>query len=135
MRAVLGQQITVRGAQQLAGKLVQLCHGPSEGLRNLPLNYVFPSPPQLAAADLSEIGMPNSRRNTLKNLAAAVIADPAFFDAADPLDLVIRKLRAVPGIGEWTAQYIALRAFRANDAFPATASLFFGALKNLGESY
>jgi AraC family transcriptional regulator of adaptative response / DNA-3-methyladenine glycosylase II len=132
VRAVLGQQITVRGAQQLAGKLVRLCHGPSEGLRALPLNYVFPSPSQLAAADLSEIGMPDSRRNTLKHLAAAVTADPTFFEATDSLDLIIRKLRAVPGIGEWTAQYIALRAFRANDAFPATDVVILRGAKELG---
>jgi AraC family transcriptional regulator, regulatory protein of adaptative response / DNA-3-methyladenine glycosylase II len=131
VRAVLGQQITVRGAQQLAGKLVRLCHGPSEGLRALPLEYVFPSPSQLAAADLSQIGMPDSRRNTLKSLAAVVIADPAFFEATDSLDLIIQKLRAVPGIGEWTAQYIALRAFGANDAFPATDVVILRGAKEL----
>ena len=64
--------------------------------------------------------MPDSRRNTLRCLAAAVIEDPAFFDVAGSLDVILRKLRAVPGIGEWTAQYIALRAFRKTDAFPAT---------------
>jgi AraC family transcriptional regulator of adaptative response / DNA-3-methyladenine glycosylase II len=120
VRAVLGQQITVRNAQQLAGKLVKLCHGPSGDLQDNPVKYVFPSPSQLAAADLTEIGMPDSRRNTLKSLAAAVMENPAFFEAAGSLDVILRKLRAVPGIGEWTAQYIALRAFRKTDAFPAT---------------
>lgn len=120
VRAVLGQQITVRSAQQLAGKLVRVCHGPSENLQDESLKYVFPSPSQLAAADLTLIGMPDSRRNTLRSLAAAVMEDPAFFDVAGSLDVILRKLRAVPGIGEWTAQYIALRAFRKTDAFPAT---------------
>jgi AraC family transcriptional regulator of adaptative response / DNA-3-methyladenine glycosylase II len=120
VRAILGQQITVRSAQQLAGKLVRLCHGPSEDLQDNSLKYIFPSPSQLAAADFTEIGMPDSRRKTLKSLAAAVMEDPAFFEVAGSLNVILRKLRAVPGIGEWTAQYIALRAFRKTDAFPAT---------------
>jgi AraC family transcriptional regulator, regulatory protein of adaptative response / DNA-3-methyladenine glycosylase II len=132
VRAVLGQQITVRGAQQLAGKLVRLCHGSSEGLHGLPLNYVFPLPSQLANADLSQIGMPDSRRNTLRSLTTAVIADPGFFEAGASLDLIIRKLRAVPGIGEWTAQYIALRAFGAHDAFPATDVVILRGARELG---
>jgi AraC family transcriptional regulator, regulatory protein of adaptative response / DNA-3-methyladenine glycosylase II len=132
VRAVLGQQITVRSAQQLAGKLVRLCHGSSENLQGIPLNYVFPSPSQLASADLSEIGMPDNRRNTLKSLAAAVVADPAFFEATESLDIIVRKLRSVPGIGEWTAQYIALRAFRATDAFPATDVVILRGAKELG---
>jgi AraC family transcriptional regulator, regulatory protein of adaptative response / DNA-3-methyladenine glycosylase II len=120
VRAILGQQITVRAAQQLAGKLVRLCGEPLADFNASGLGYIFPSLSRLAAADLGAIGMPNSRKNTLRRFAETVIANPNFFDASATLEETVSKLRCVPGIGEWTAHYIALRAFRETDAFPAT---------------
>jgi AraC family transcriptional regulator of adaptative response / DNA-3-methyladenine glycosylase II len=118
MRAVLGQQITVPAAIVLAGKLVarlgQPMAQPEPGL-----THVFPEPEAVAAADLSDLGMPRSRARTLSAVAAAVLADPNLFSAGRGLEQAVAQLRALPGIGEWTAQYIAMRLLREPDAFPA----------------
>ena len=113
MRAVLGQQITVVAAIRLGGKLVA-AHGalarPEDGL-----THVFPEPAAIAAAPL---GMPRSAR-TLSAVASAALADPTLFEAGNDLDVSVRRLREIWGVGEWTAQYIALRLLREPDAFPA----------------
>jgi AraC family transcriptional regulator of adaptative response / DNA-3-methyladenine glycosylase II len=122
VRAVLGQQITVTAARQLAGKLVAAYGEPldpaAEGDASR-LTTVFPRPERLAAANLASLGMPRSRAATLSALAAGAAADPRLFHAGHDLDGTVARLRALPGIGEWTAQYIAMRALREPDAFPA----------------
>jgi len=118
IRAVLGQQITVTAARRLAGKLAAEYGRPIEpGDHALPgLTTVFPRPERLAAADLSKLGMPRSRAATLSNLAAA---GPSLFRNGQDIEAAVANLKALPGIGEWTAQYIAMRALRDPDAFPA----------------
>jgi len=119
VRAILGQQITVGAATKLAGKLVA-AYGepvPFEG----GLTHVFPSPERLAGLDLRRLGMPSNRANALSSLAKAFAADRRLLhNCARGLDDAILRLRALPGIGEWTAQYIAMRALREPDAFPAS---------------
>ena len=122
IRAILGQQITVAAATALAGKLVA-AHG-----RPLPerlagkvegLTHTFPPPEALADQDLGLVlGMPRARAKALSAMARAVIADPLIFGARRDLDEAVRRLKALPGIGEWTAQYIAMRELREPDAFP-----------------
>jgi AraC family transcriptional regulator of adaptative response / DNA-3-methyladenine glycosylase II len=73
----------------------------------------------LAKADLSALGVPKQRAAALSALAAAVLADPQIFGARGNLEDAIVRLRALPGVGEWTAQYIAMRELREPDAFPA----------------
>jgi AraC family transcriptional regulator, regulatory protein of adaptative response / DNA-3-methyladenine glycosylase II len=123
VRAVLGQQITVQAATRLAGKLVQ-AYGETMGdcaARELGLTHVFPSPTRLMGKDLAAtLGMPKARGAALSSLAAAVTADPGIFGPRSSLEDAIDKLRALAGIGEWTAQYIAMRELREPDAFPAT---------------
>ena len=117
VRAVLGQQITVVAARRLLGKLAA-AYGevlePAAGLTT-----VFPRPERLATANLAALGMPRARAATLAALAANAVADPRLFEAEDDLPATIARLRALPGVGEWTAQYIAMRALREPDAFPA----------------
>jgi AraC family transcriptional regulator of adaptative response / DNA-3-methyladenine glycosylase II len=84
------------------------------------LSHAFPSPERVAAADLSALGMPAARRTALEALAEATIADPDLFHPLGTIDEAIARLRAIRGIGEWTAQYIALRALHETDAFPAS---------------
>ena len=120
VRAILGQQVTVEAGRQLAGKLVRLCGRPSPALSNDSLSYVFPSAQCVVSADLSALGMPRSRKETIQLLAKAVAANPRFFEVPGSCEEVIGRLRAVPGVGDWTAQYIALRAFQQTDAFPVT---------------
>jgi AraC family transcriptional regulator of adaptative response / DNA-3-methyladenine glycosylase II len=118
VRAVLGQQVTLAVARGLAHKLVLACGTPQVGEAGL--SHVFPSPEQVAASDLATLGMPGARRATLQAIARAVLADPLLFSPSRGLDESIARLRAVPGIGDWTAHYIALRALRETDAFPAS---------------
>jgi AraC family transcriptional regulator of adaptative response / DNA-3-methyladenine glycosylase II len=118
VRAVLGQQVTLGAARGLAHKLVLACGTPQGSEAGL--SHVFPSPEQVVASDLTTLGMPGPRRATLHAIARAVLADPLLFSPSRGLDESIQRLRAVPGIGEWTAHYIALRALRETDAFPAS---------------
>jgi AraC family transcriptional regulator of adaptative response / DNA-3-methyladenine glycosylase II len=121
IRAVLGQQITVTAAIGLAGRLIAKYGAPLSCANTaLPeLTHVFPRPEKLAHVDLSTLGTPRARAQTLSSLAAAVAADPDIFGAGRSLEEAIEKLCSLSGIGEWTAQYIAMRALREPDAFPA----------------
>jgi AraC family transcriptional regulator of adaptative response / DNA-3-methyladenine glycosylase II len=119
VRAVLGQQVTVSAARQLAGKLVAAWGEPLASGPEGALTAVFPRPERLAEADIARLGMPRARAEALRGLAAAVAADPGLFDKGGDLEEKLARLRALPGIGEWTAHYIAMRALREPDAFPA----------------
>ncbi len=121
VRAILGQQITVRAAVRLAGCLVA-AHGQNlehAGARIDGLTHLFPRPERLASADLSLLGMPRSRAAALSGLAATVVSNPQVIGPGRTLDETIARLRGLIGVGEWTAQYIAMRALREPDAFPA----------------
>ena len=118
IRAVLGQQITVAAAVRLAGRMVAV-HGERLPAPSGPLTHVFPRPDVIAAADLASLGMPRSRATALSAVAAAAVADPHLFDSNCGLDDAVKRLCAIRGVGEWTAQYIALRQLREPDAFPA----------------
>ena len=120
VRAILGQQITVGAARSLAAKLVEAYGGritdPSAAA--LGLTRAFPTPDRLPGQDISALGMPRSRGAALEALARTVAADPAIFTPRADLESAVAALRALPGVGEWTAQYIALRELREPDAFP-----------------
>jgi AraC family transcriptional regulator of adaptative response / DNA-3-methyladenine glycosylase II len=119
VRAVLGQQVTVRAATTLAGRLVQAYGAPVEGL-GVGLSHLFPPPATLAEADVAALGMPRTRAATIRALAAAVSRGELVLDAAGGLNHAVARLCAIPGVGPWTAHYIAMRAFGEPDAFPAT---------------
>ncbi|BBP72478.1 hypothetical protein PHLH6_44820 [Pseudomonas sp. Seg1] len=114
-RAVLGQQISVVAAIRLAGKLVAQYGVP---LRSTlaGLTHVFPQPDVLAVADLAALGMPRSRGRTLSGVAQALLDDPSLFEPNRQGG--VARLLALHGIGDWTAQYIALRQLRDMDGFP-----------------
>jgi AraC family transcriptional regulator of adaptative response / DNA-3-methyladenine glycosylase II len=118
IRAVLGQQITVPGAIRLAGLLIAKYGEPMPTIHG-DLTHTFPQPQRLAAAKLASLGMPASRADTLSAVAAAVVADPNIFGAHRNLEEAVERLCSIRGVGEWTAQYIALRQLRETDAFPA----------------
>ncbi len=119
IRAVLGQQISVAVAVRLAARLVAR-YGEPMAAPAVGLSRLFPRPEALASADLSALGMPKSRAGTLSAVAAAVVADPDLFSVHRGLEAAVTRLRAIRGVGEWTAQYIALRQLREPDAFPAS---------------
>jgi AraC family transcriptional regulator of adaptative response / DNA-3-methyladenine glycosylase II len=122
VRAVLGQQISVRAATTFAGRLVaalgQPLAKPANGLAEP--HMLFPSPARIATADLTQIGLTRARSATLNALGAAVTRDPNLLQAAATLDETVKRLASLPGLGPWTAQYIAMRALREPDAFPAS---------------
>ncbi len=121
VRATLGQQITVTGARTLAGKLVRLCGTPVSRAQtgHDALTHVFPAPQQIAVADFTNFGMPGARVKALQSLARIAIDDPKLFNPASLREDALARMLALPGFGEWTVQYWALRALRDADAFPA----------------
>jgi len=122
VRAILGQQVSVIAARRLAGQLVQLHGKPVPmGYRVHPgLSHVFPTAKRLASAASIGLGMPGARQVSLKALAEATVSDPNLFRPFGTIEEAIARLRTIRGVGEWTAQYIALRAIREMDAFPAS---------------
>ena len=116
IRAVLGQQITVVAAIRLAGKLVAQ-YGQTLQTPHAGITHLVPTPEVLAAADLAALGMPKARGRTLSGVAQALLDDPQLFEPKASLQDGVARLVALPGIGEWTAQYIAMRQLREADAF------------------
>ena len=123
VRAILGQQVSVRAATTLAGRVAEAYGEPLEidgvELEAGDLRLLFPRPEALADADLGKLGLPRSRAGAIASLATAVAKGDLVLDSSRGLDQTIRKLARLPGIGEWTAQYIAMRALGEPDAFPA----------------
>lgn len=121
VRAVLGQQITVAAARTLAGRLVARFGEPVETPWPA-LTRLFPSAASLAAAapdQLGALGIVRQRQGAILALAGAVQAGDLQLEAGADVARTLDQLRALPGIGDWTAQYIAMRVLRWPDAFPA----------------
>lgn len=122
VRAVLGQQVSVRGATTLSGRLVQRFGRPVES--EAPgITHLFPTPAALAAASeaaVASVGLPRARARTLVALGQAVASKALVLDGSAPVDEVRDRLRAMPGIGPWTVEYVAMRALSSPDAFPAS---------------
>lgn len=119
-RAVLGQQVTVRAATTLAGRLAERFGAP---LRTpfAGLQRTFPTASRLAqatVAELAALGLPGARARTLLELARAARAGLRLEPGAD-LGATLERLGALPGVGPWTTQYVAMRALGWPDAFPA----------------
>jgi AraC family transcriptional regulator of adaptative response / DNA-3-methyladenine glycosylase II len=115
-RAILGQQITVKAATTLAGRIVRAFGREFSSAASL--THLFPSPDVLADANLDTIGLPKARAQTIRALARAVCDGQLSFDGAISSDAFLVRLCEIPGIGKWTAQYIAMRALAEPDAFP-----------------
>jgi AraC family transcriptional regulator of adaptative response / DNA-3-methyladenine glycosylase II len=118
VRAILGQQVSVAGASTLAGRLVERLGTPVPGLAEWGLSATFPSAEVVAAGDLDGLGLPASRATAIRSFATAVAVDDVRLDGSLGLDLLVERLTALPGIGPWTAHYLALR-LGERDAFPA----------------
>ena len=122
VRAMLGQQITVSGARLLIGRLVE-AHGERLRARSSGeapgLSMVFPTTERVASADLTRLGMPRARAAAISGMAAVARGDTDLFRPDGSLDAAIARLTALPGVGDWTAHYVAMRALRDPDAFPA----------------
>jgi AraC family transcriptional regulator of adaptative response / DNA-3-methyladenine glycosylase II len=120
VRAILGQQITVAAARTLAQRLVDTLGEPL-ATPWPELTRLFPSPSILAAASgdaLGQLGIVKQRQAAIVGLAKAVTGGLQLHGGAD-VHATIEALKTIPGIGDWTAQYVAMRALRWPDAFPA----------------
>ena len=131
VRAVLGQQVSVAGARTIAGRLVHRFGKPLTAPDG-DLTHVFPEPAALADSDLGEIGIPGSRRDTIRGLACGVEAGDLVLDRGADRVEVAAKLRALRGIGLWTASYVAMRALGDPDVFLPSDLGVRRALENLG---
>ena len=120
VRAIVGQQVTVKAAVTISGRLVARLGEPLACADMPGLERLFPSPAAIASADLTGIGMPGKRVQSLQHFAAQVASGALQLDLREGCAGLIERLCALPGIGPWTAEYIALRAFGEADAFPAS---------------
>ena len=130
VRAMLGQQVSVAAAPTLAGRFARAFGTPLDGdttwLR-------FPTAAEIAAlpvAKIAAIGMPATRAAAIHNLAVALATRAIDLDTPRDLDRVVAELVELPGVGPWTAHYLAMRALHLPDAFPATD---LGVRKALGD--
>ncbi len=120
VRAILGQQISVQGATTLAGRLAARYGEPIPEGKSMGLMRLFPKPEVLAKRDLSKIGITTARITSIRRLARLVDQGNLKLDgSADPAQTKA-QLMSIPGIGPWTAEYIAMRALRDPDAFPVS---------------
>jgi AraC family transcriptional regulator of adaptative response / DNA-3-methyladenine glycosylase II len=121
-RAVLGQQVSVRAARTIAGRLVVRFGRPVESDIEGAPRWAWPDPARLAnesEESLASIGLTRARAKTLRGLAAAVAEGRLTLDRTSDPDRTMAALLALPGIGKWTADYIAMRCLGWPDAFPA----------------
>ena len=121
VRAVLGQQVTVKAARTLAQRLVD-CWGTSITTPWPGLTHLFPAPQVLAQAseqDLGEQGITRQRQAAIRALALGVASGGLQLHPGAPFGETLAALKALPGIGDWTAHYIAMRALHWPDAYPA----------------
>jgi AraC family transcriptional regulator of adaptative response / DNA-3-methyladenine glycosylase II len=115
VRAIVGQQVSVTGARTVLGRIAAT-HGDAIDTGVEGLTRLFPGPEKLARASIA--GMPRKRAEAIGRLASAVLSSGAILSSGASLEQSIESLTALPGVGPWTAQYIAMRALGEPDAFP-----------------
>ena len=133
VRAILGQQVTVAAARTVAGRFAAAFGDPLDTPFDS-LNRAFPTAERVAELPygrIARLGMPGARARTVLALARAVADGGLVLMPNADIEATLEKLRALPGVGEWTAQYIAMRALAWPDAFPHTD---LGVMKALGET-
>ncbi|MFJ9614864.1 AlkA N-terminal domain-containing protein [Streptomyces noursei] len=119
VRAVLGQQVSTAAARTHAGRLVR-AHGEPIDDPGGGLTHLFPTPTALAALDPETLAMPRTRRATLTGVVAALASGTLQLDVGSDRDEARARLAALPGIGPWTVECIAMRALGDPDAFTPT---------------
>ena len=130
VRAILGQQISVAAATTLAGRLAERYGTPlnvSVPGVDTPPQLLFPLPDKLARARMNKLGITTARIATIRQLARSVSDGSVSFDMSQQPAKFRRALTAIKGIGDWTAQYVAMRVLRDPDAFmPSDLGLLRG---------
>jgi AraC family transcriptional regulator of adaptative response / DNA-3-methyladenine glycosylase II len=113
VRAIVGQQISVKGATTILGRIARESGMEAPGFNEWSISHVFPSAEALADAKLTNAGLPASRRATIRELARRVAEDDRLLIAEDSAS----RLREIRGIGDWTVSYLRLRGFGDPDVF------------------
>jgi AraC family transcriptional regulator of adaptative response / DNA-3-methyladenine glycosylase II len=131
IRAVLGQQISVSGARNIAGQLAT-AYGQALPTPCADVTHLFPRPADLAAVDPAELPMPASRARALVELSAAIADGDLVLDGSSPRGDVEQRLLGLPGVGPWTSGYIRMRALRDPDVWLGTDLEVVKALARLG---
>ena len=132
VRAILGQQVSVAAARTFAARIAQR-FGEALPAPAIPgLEHLFPTPQALADADLTQIGLTRARADTVRTVARAVLEGTVDFRVDRTLEDFVSRWTWLPGIGPWTAHYVALRAMGHPDAFPADDLVLQKALPNDG---
>ena len=119
VRAVLGQQVSTKAARTLAGRLVSAFGQPVHDPQGT-LTHTFPSVEQLADIDPIHLSVPKARQRTLSALVAGLADGSIVLDAGSDWEAARKQLLALPGVGAWTAEVIAMRGLGDPDAFPAS---------------
>lgn len=122
VRAILGQQVSVAAARTVAGRFAE-AFGEAVDTPFAALNRIFPAAERIAGLPhgrIARLGMPGARARTVLALARAVAKGELVLMPNADIEATLDKLRSLPGVGEWTAQYIAMRALAWPDAFPHT---------------
>jgi AraC family transcriptional regulator of adaptative response / DNA-3-methyladenine glycosylase II len=120
VRAVLGQQISVTGARTIAGRVANHYGVKLDAASGGGITHVFPTPDRLATAELESVGLTRARADCLRAVARRIADGSLSLDASRGLDAWVEEFSELPGIGPWTAHYVAMRALGEPDAFPAS---------------
>jgi AraC family transcriptional regulator of adaptative response / DNA-3-methyladenine glycosylase II len=135
IRAVLGQQVSVKAATTFAGRVAERygepINVPVDGITNVP-DKLFPEPRTLVRARLESLGVIGSRAQTIRNVARAVVNGDLCFDATQSTEEFRKALTSIKGIGDWTAAYVAMRVLKDPDALPASDLGLLRAFDRLG---
>lgn len=135
VRAILGQQVSVKGATTVTGRVAERWGAklPRRLSQSRQLVRVFPTPRRLAQAPLEEVGIIRARAESIRGLARTVLADASLLQPGQGLAQEIERWLALPGIGPWTAHYVAMRVLREPDALPAGDLGLRKAISKIGE--
>ncbi len=133
VRAILGQQVTVKAASTLVARISERC-GKSYDCDIEGLAYTFPGPDVLLDADLSGMGIVGQRIEAIKSVANMLVNNELSIDCTVDTETFVEKICSVKGIGEWTAQYIAMRALNDPNAFPHSDLILRRAVVNADET-
>jgi AraC family transcriptional regulator, regulatory protein of adaptative response / DNA-3-methyladenine glycosylase II len=119
VRAIVGQQVSVAGANTLTARIVARLGTPVPGLAQIGLTHTFPTAGTLATADLAGLGLTSRREAAIGTFAAAVADGTIRLDRSIGLEPFVASVSALPGLGPWTASYLAMRLGEP-DAFPTS---------------
>jgi DNA-3-methyladenine glycosylase II len=133
VRTIVGQQVTVKAATTIMGRIVERFGTPFISPNHERPVFLFPSPDAIAQGHIDSIGMPTRRVAALQNVARAIAAKRIpFSDSGEGVIGVREALLGLPGIGPWTVEYFALRALRDPDAWPETDLVLHRAMERHG---